>query len=215
MAPQADSVVWLDGSGPPRPRRGPAVPHSVLGMLLVVVMELMMFAGLVSAYLVAQAANPGSWPPPGQPRLPIEATAFNTLVLLASGALVWVAGRSFASAETLGASGTVGAAERAKADRLLLIGTLLGSFFVLFQGFEWVRLINEGLTLNYSTHGSFFYLIVGTHALHAIVALGALSWAYGKLRGGLLTDGAFWTVRILWFFVVGLWPALYALVYLS
>ena len=50
---------------------------------------------------------------------------------------------------------------------------LLGAFFVLFQGVEWVALLREGLTLTSSTHGAFFYLIIGTHALHAVVALGS------------------------------------------
>lgn len=218
MAGLADGGVWPEGPGAPLTRLrgeaggsgGPPVPHAVLGTLLFVIVELMLFAGLVSAYVIAQAANPGAWPPPGQPRLPVEATFVNTLVLLASGVLVWRGGRAFALAANRDL-----ASERARADRLLLSGSFLGAFFVLFQGIEWVRLIREGLTLNYSTHGAFFYLIVGMHALHAIGALGALAWAYSRLRAGLLTEGAFWAVRIFWFFVVGLWPALYVLVYLT
>ena len=44
-------------------------------------------------------------------------------------------------------------------------------FFVVFQGFEWVRLIGEGLTMTSGTLGAFFYLIVGMHALHAFAAI--------------------------------------------
>lgn len=203
MAPRAESLTWEDRPPAPRPRRSAVVPSSVLAMQLAVIVELMFFSGLISAWVIAQAANPGAWPPPGQPRLPMEATAFNTLVLLVSGALVWRSGRLFAAGN-----------ERTSL-KLLLAGGLLGAFFVLFQGFEWLNLLREGLTLNYSTHGAFFYLIVGMHALHAILALGVLTWTCLRLRGGLLTDAAFWTVRIFWFFVVGLWPVLYALVYLT
>ncbi len=203
MAPRVESITWQNRPAAPRPRRQAAIPHGVLGMLLVVIVEVMFFSGLISAFLISQTANVGAWPPPGQPRLPVGATAFNTLVLLASGFLAWQAGQVFK------------ARDEGRSGRLLLAATLLGGFFVVFQGFEWVSLVREGLTLNYSTHGAFFYLLVGMHALHAVCALVALSWAYAALRRGHLTSDAFWAVRIFWFFVVGLWPVLYLLVYLS
>ena len=92
---------------------------------------------------------------------------------------------------------------------------MLGAFFVGFQGVEWFALLAQGLTLQSSTYGAFFYLIVGMHAAHAIVALGALVWAWMMLKRDRLTKVAFWSVQIFWYFVVGLWPILYWLVYLS
>ena len=65
------------------------------------------------------------------------------------------------------------------------------------------------------SHGAFFYLIVGVHAIHAVVALGMLGWAWFKLRAGELVDSQFWTVQVFWYFVVGLWPVLYMKVYLG
>ena len=67
------------------PRPPPVVPTPVLGMLIFVIAETMMFAGLISAFTIVKAGALG-WPPPGQPRLPVEATAFNTAVLLLSAA---------------------------------------------------------------------------------------------------------------------------------
>ena len=90
--------------------------------------------------------------------MPVEATAFNTAVLLASGAMLFVAHRRIQ-------------ARREGVEKALLGAVLLGTFFVVFQGYEWVQLIHEGLTLTSSTLGAFFYLIVGTHALHAVAAL--------------------------------------------
>jgi heme/copper-type cytochrome/quinol oxidase subunit 3 len=141
------------------------------------------------------------WPPPGQPRLPVEETAFNTLALLASGALLFAAGRAFPDS-------------RRSAGRRLLGAIALGSFFVVFQGVEWVALIREGLTLTSSPHGSFFYLIVGMHALHAVAALVVLAGVYAGLRRGPLRPSAFAAARVFWYFVVGLWPILYLRVYL-
>jgi len=84
---------------------------------------------------------------------------------------------------------------------------------VFFQGVEWVRLIGEGLTLTSSTHGAFFYLIVGVHALHALAALVALGWVLRRLRSGVLPPSVFSATALFWYFVVGVWPIIYLRVY--
>ncbi|TDJ14828.1 MAG: hypothetical protein E2O69_12900, partial [Deltaproteobacteria bacterium] len=70
------------------------IPSSVLGMLLFVVVEIMLFAGFISAFSIVKASAI-VWPPPDQPRLPLEETALNTVALLASGVLLFLARRSF------------------------------------------------------------------------------------------------------------------------
>ena len=91
---------------------------------------------------------------------------------------------------------------------------MLGAFFVYAQGVEWVALLREGLTLQSSSYGGFFYLIVGTHALHAVCALVALGWAWHRLSQGRLTATQLATVAAFWYFVVLVWPILYVQVYL-
>ena len=75
-------------------------------------------------------------------------------------------------------------------------------------------MIDYGLTIGSSNFGSFFYLIVGAHALHVVAALGALVFVFTQLKQNRLTEGALGAARIFWYFVVGLWPILYILVYL-
>lgn len=188
-------------STPLRLRADPAVPDAVLGMLIFVIAEVMFFAGLISAHTITEASAPMGWPPPGQPRLPIESTAFNTGALVLSGVLLLAARRKFRD----GASAALPPA-------LLALG--LGAFFVFAQGVEWVALLSEGLTMTSSTHGAFFYLIVGAHGLHAIAAIGAVAWALLRLRRGALAPDTFSAIVVLWTFVVAIWPALYAKVYL-
>jgi cytochrome c oxidase subunit III len=182
----------------PRPR--PVLPSAVLGMLIFVSTEVMLFAGMISAFLILRASAVGAWPPAGQPRLPLEETAINTVALLASGFMLWRARRAFADSP-------------ASAVRPLTIAMALGAFFVLFQGYEWVMMIGQGLTLTSSNHGSFFYLIVGLHGAHVVAGLAVLSWAWWRLRGGFLAGSSFAAAQVFWFFVVGLWPVLYLLVY--
>ena len=85
---------------------------------------------------------------------------------------------------------------------------------MLLQGVEWVALLREGLTMTSSNHGAFFYLIVGTHALHAVVAIVALTWVYVLMRRGTLAPSTFTATQVFWYFVVILWPVIYLRVYL-
>jgi len=170
-------------------------------MLVFVMTEIMLFAGLISAFVIGSAAHP-EWPPPGQPRLPIEATAFNTLMLLASGAALIFAHRCFHQGD------------RARMRRPMQLALGLGAFFVVFQGVEWIRLIAQGLTLTSSALGSYFFLIVGMHAIHAVCALTLLGYANVRLQRGFLTASLFGAAETLWLFVVAVWPILYWVVYL-
>jgi heme/copper-type cytochrome/quinol oxidase subunit 3 len=181
-------------------RRQPLVPNGVMGMLIFVIVEAMLFAGLISAFAVIRSSAI-VWPPPDQPRLPVGETLVNTAALLASGALLLRARRTF---------------ERSPrgAQTPLLLSMFLGAFFVVFQGVEWLALIRQGLTLTSSSLGGFFYLIVGLHALHAVAALGLLAYTWLRLQRGWLAGSHLAAAEVFWYFVVGLWPILYAVVYL-
>lgn len=195
------ATVEMEHRPEPRPRRQ-LVSNGVMGMIMFIFTEVMFFAGLISAHTIVRSQTAGQmWPPFGQPRLPIEQTAINTAALMASGlvlVLTWFAFRR--------------EAQRARIPLLISIG--LGAFFVVFQGVEWVALLAEGLTLTSSTYGAFFYVIVGTHALHAVAALLALGWTWTRLDKERLTASQLATVSAFWYFVVLVWPVLYWRVYL-
>jgi heme/copper-type cytochrome/quinol oxidase subunit 3 len=171
-------------------------------MIIFVVAEIMFFAGLISAHTIARATVLGGvWPPVGQPRLPVAHTAFNTAILLLSGALLYLANRRARDSY-------------AKALPFLAGAIATGVAFVLLQGVEWVALLREGLTMTSSAHGAFFYLIVGAHAVHAVVAIAVLTAIYFPMRNGSLEPSTFSAVQIFWYFVVLVWPIIYLRVYL-
>lgn len=201
MASPPVSLRSGTGLGPAGPQRSRIIPNGLLGMLLFVFSEAMLFAGFISAFTIVKAAAP-VWPPPGQPRLPVEATAFNTGMLILSGLLLIWAHRSFHRGD------------RAAMLRPMWAALGCGAFFVIFQGYEWVQLIAQGLTLTSSPLGGFFYTIVGIHALHAVAAIGLLGYACVRLQRGFLTPSLFGAAEALWLFVVGVWPFLYSVVYL-
>jgi heme/copper-type cytochrome/quinol oxidase subunit 3 len=193
-----------DVSQPSQPQRAKSpVSSGVVGMLLFIVTEVMFFGALISAYLVIRAGL-DEWPPWGQPRLPVETTAFNTLVLLVSG-LLMAYSRNLLQKN-----------EFTQGRRWLGFSILLGTFFLISQGYEWVQLIKYGLTISSSVYGGLFYLIIGAHGFHVIGTLAFLIYAWKRLGASVnpLTPEGLLPVQLLWYFVVCVWPVLYVLVYL-
>jgi cytochrome c oxidase subunit III len=184
------------------PRARPELlPSAVLAMVIFVFTEVMLFSGFISAFTIMRGSAV-LWPPPDQPRLPIEETAFNTCLLVASGAVLYFARRRYT-------------ADLGRLRKGIAAAVLLGGAFVVLQGREWASMLRQGLTLRSSALGSFFYLIVGAHALHALVALGILVYAWVRLGRRSVPRNTLAAAEIFWYFVVGIWPILYWRVYLS
>jgi heme/copper-type cytochrome/quinol oxidase subunit 3 len=176
----------------------------VIGMILVLATEAMFFAGLISAYIVNRAGAM-VWPPANQPRLPIEITAVNTFVLIASAVSLFIFNRKMR--------------QQGKANiQILITSIILGGTFLVVQGIEWVRLIGFGLTTSSSLFGAFFYTIIGLHAAHVLVGITILLYLIRALKRPVDFEASRNTAiscSLYWYFVVAVWPVLYTLVYLN
>ena len=167
----------------------------------------MFFAGFIGAFMVFRFGAE-AWPPPGQPRLPLNVTTANTLILLLSGitmaATLWFLRKR----------------SQAKVMRGLFLTTFLGIIFLTVQGYEWVRLVKFGLTITHGVFGSTFYTLIGCHGLHVA---GAVLWLFiilirHRVRAQVNIERANLGIRLAsmyWFLVVALWPVLFVLVYLD
>ena len=178
------------------------VSSSIFATVILIMTEVMFFAALISAYMIIRSGSE-EWPPWGQPRLPVFATALNSLALLASAFCLHRSVKVFSS-------------QAPRSKQLLALTIALGTVFVSVQGYEWVQLISFGLTITSSTYGGVFYLIIGAHGLHVIGGLLALLACLKRLNSTSqqLTIDNFRAAQIFWYFVVGVWPVLYTLVYL-
>ena len=178
------------------------VSSSIFATVILIMTEVMFFAALISAYMIIRSGAE-EWPPWGQPRLPVFATAINSLTLLASAFCLHRSVKVFSS-------------QASQSKQLLALAIALGIVFVSVQGYEWVQLISFGLTITSSTYGGVFYLIIGAHGLHVIGGLLALLACLRRLNSTSqqLTIDNFRAAQIFWYFVVGVWPILYTLVYL-
>lgn len=187
----------------PRAER-PVVSNTQLAMAAVIVAELMLFAGLVGAFLVFRLGA-AEWPPAGLPRLPIVLTTANTLVLLASAAPMHAALTH------------VRANRLADAGRAATWAAVLGGVFLLVQGGEWARLVHHGLTLGGSVYGGTFYVLIGCHAVHVLVAVACVGIVAALVRRGHVDadrPAPLEMCATYWYFVVALWLGLFPLVYL-
>lgn len=194
-------MLEVAASGAPVRTRRPVVSSAILGTLIFVVSEVMFFSGAISAFTISRnSAPPGTWPGVGLPRLPAEATALNTMLLLLSGVVLLFANRLYRKGSPHAQWATLGAWS-------------LGAAFVALQGVEWAGLLSQGLTLTSSALGGFFHLIVGAHAVHAIVALLILGYAWLQMARGKRNQGTFFGAQTFWYFVVLMWPVIYARVY--
>jgi len=192
------------GGGGSAPAATPKAADPTLGVLIFIGSEVMLFAGLISAFLVSSASAP-FWPPAYQPRLPVAITGLNTGLLVLSGFTMWTVVRSLRQHDKTGAMRWMGAT------------IVLGALFLAIQGSEWAGLIRFGLTMTSSLYGAMFYLIVGAHALHLAVAVAVLLFVATRVwRGRYEVDfRGVVACSVYWSFVVILWPIIYALVYFS
>jgi cytochrome c oxidase subunit 3 len=187
-----------------RPSR--AVSNARLAILMLLGAELMLFAGLIGAFLVFRIGSI-TWPPPSQVmvRLPVAVTGINTIILLLSGYTMFQAFREIRRDNRSGL-------------KIWLLSTgILGSIFLIVQGAEWARLVHYGLTLSSGVYGSIFYVLIGCHALHVFSAILWLLTVLALAIAGRFSASHHIGVElctIYWTFVVALWPILYLLVYI-
>ena len=140
--------------------------------------ELMFFAALFAMYFMSRSIHPDLWAQETQ-LLNVPFAAANTTVLVLSRV-----------ACQLG----VFAAEKGDVRALrrwFSLTFLMGAFFIGGQIFEYVHLINDGITLSSNAYGSVFYLTTGFHGLHVTGGLIAFLfvWAGPTPADGSPTAG--------------------------
>ena len=128
------------------------------GMMIFLMTEAMMFITLMAAYVVLRFGSL-SWPSPGTPHLPVLITSINTVILITSSFFIHRASQKIKNGDQKGL--TAG----------LAWTVLLGTVFLVIQGYEWLHLIGKGLTLKNGAFASCFFTITGFHGLHVLIGM--------------------------------------------
>ena len=179
------------------------IPTAKLGMWLFLVSEIMLFTGLLGAYIVLRAGIP-DWPAPGH-ELKIGLAALNTFVLLTSSMTM-----------ALG----VAAVEKRDVTRLrlfLMATILLGLVFLGVKGYEYSTKFHHG---HYPGSGIFwdcYFTLTGFHGLHVVVGALFNLWVLGKTFGRNFLEEKGHLVELsglYWHFVDVVWIFLFPLLYL-
>ncbi len=192
-----------DHHGPPPANKSSRVDPQLLGMMLFIISEIMVFGAFFTAYFfIRVVADPGGWFPIGEHELPKVVAGINTLVLVSSSVtLHW--------AETC-----------IKNDnkRGLQIGML--TTFMLGLTFLFVQ-VNEYVHVGFAPHdfaqGSVFYGLTGLHGAHVFIGLTLLAFVTVRAFRGHYSSADHRGVNvpgIYWHFVDVMWLIVYFTVYI-
>jgi cytochrome c oxidase subunit III len=201
------------------PRTPASRPNLVsVGTIIWLSSELMFFAALFAMYFTIRSVDKGQGLPWPGAHLDIRLSSINTLVLLLSSVTCQMG---------------VFAVERGQIKRTksifhpmswglrewYVLSFLMGLYFVLGQGYEYLDLIrNQGLTLSSSAYGSVFYIPTGFHGLHVIGGLVAFIFLLGRTYAAKRltheTQVSAIVVSYYWHFVDVVWIGLFTTIYL-
>jgi cytochrome c oxidase subunit 3 len=174
--------------------------NMLLGVKLGILSEVMLFGALFAAYFVIRSES-GGWPPNGQERPELLLPGLNTLLLLSSSVTMQLAVRA------------IGRGEVATMRRWLRATLLLGSIFVLVQGYEFAT---NGFGLDAGVFGSTFYTLTGFHGAHVLAGLGFMAIVATRARRGLISaehHTAVEAASYYWHFVDAVWVVLFSTLY--
>ena len=181
-------------------RSATGIPTGRLAIWWVLASEVVIFGGLIGAYLMHRLGHP-EWADAAAVTNTMIGT-INTFVLLTSSFTAVLAHQ---------------AAERGdgkKAAKYLLF-TIGGALtFVCIKSYEWWYEISHGYTITSNTFWSFYYTMAGLHALHVIagaIIMGIV--AIDAYRGRELQRVEL--IGIYWHFVDVVWIFLFPLLYIA
>jgi cytochrome c oxidase subunit III len=188
--------------GPPPANRSSRVEPQLLGMLLFIISEVMVFGAFFTAYFFIRVVSADQWFPVRGHDLPVAVAGVNTAILLSSSLTLHWAQTSIKSGNRLGL-------------RAGIVATfLLGCTFLFIQ-------INEYVHIGFAPHdfaqASVFYGLTGLHGAHVFVGLTLLAMVVVRTFRGHYTPEEHRGVEvpgIYWHFVDVMWIVVYTSVYI-
>src|SRR5579859_4187138 len=183
------------GDHPPEAHRSSRVEPQLLGMLLFIISEVMVFGAFFTAYFFIRIGEGNPWPAPGT-KLPVSVALVNTFILISSSFTVHWAQSAIRSGNRFGLKAGI------------LTTFLLGATFLFIQINEYA---NIGFAPQDHAQQTIFYSLTGLHGAHVFIGLCLLLFVTIRaFRGhyspeehrGVEVPGIYWHfVDIMWFIV--------------
>ena len=172
----------------------------MFGFIVFLLSESVIFLSFFAGYIIYKTTT-SNWLPAGVSGLEVKDQAINTVVLVASSFVIYLAEKALQRHDL-------------KGFRLYLLATMaMGSYFLVGQAIEWSHL-EFGFTSG--TFGGTFYLLTGFHGLHVFtgILLQFIVFVRSFLPGNYDT-GHFGVnaTSLFWHFVDVIWIVLFLLIY--
>jgi cytochrome c oxidase subunit 3 len=200
------------------PRPTASRPNLVsVGTIIWLSSELMFFAALFAMYFTIRSVDKGLGQPWPQATLDLTLASINTTVLLLSSVTCQL-GVFAVERGQIRRTGSVFNMARWGLREWYVLTFVMGLYFVLGQGYEYLALIRDGVTLQSSNYGSVFFLTTGFHGLHVTGGLFAfiflLARTYAAKRFTQEQQVSAIVVSYYWHFVDVVWIGLFTTIYL-
>jgi cytochrome c oxidase subunit 3 len=201
------------------PPRSPASrPNLVsVGTIVWLSSELMFFAALFAMYFTIRSVDKGEGLPWPGADLNLTLGAINTTVLLLSSVTCQL-GVFAVERGQIKRTGSIWNMSRWGLREWYVLSFLMGLYFICGQGYEYISLIRDGLTLSSSGYGSVFYIPTGFHGLHVTGGLIAFLFLLGRTYAVRTFTQEQQTSAIVvsyyWHFVDVVWIGLFTTIYL-
>jgi cytochrome c oxidase subunit 3 len=200
---EAAAIHAHDHHGPPEANRSSRVEPQMLGMLLFIISEIMVFGAFFTAYFFIRVVNESNtWFPVDGVELPKLVAGFNTAILLSSSLTLHWAQTSAKNGNRFGLKAG------------MLTTFLLGLTFLFIQ-------VNEYIHIGFAPHdhaqGSVFYGLTGLHGAHVAIGLTLLGIVTVRAFKGHFSPEHHMGIEvpgIYWHFVDVMWVIVYTTVYI-
>jgi cytochrome c oxidase subunit 3 len=190
------------GAHPPAANKSSRIDTSLLGMLLFIASETMLFGSFFAAYFFVRVVNEApEWPPPPY-HLPVYVAGINTAILITSSFTIHWALQG------------IKRGNHAALQAGLVLTLLLGTTFLLTQIREYSRI---GFNTSDGAFASSFFGLTGLHGMHVFVGLLLLLFTTIRAFRGHFTPSHHHGVElpgIYWHFVDVMWIVVYVTVYI-
>ena len=187
--------------GPPEANRSSRVEPQLLGMLLFIISEIMIFGAFFTAYFFIRVVQAEEWPAAGT-ELPVAIAGVNTAILLSSSVTLHWAEAALKRDNRWGFKAG------------MLTTFLLGLTFLCIQVNEYVHI---GFSPQDHAQGSIFYGLTGLHGAHVFIGLLLLSFVTIRAFRGHFSPESHRGVEvpgIYWHFVDAMWIVVYSTIYI-